>query len=124
MATIVPTFTKIRSQNGGVDAILVKWALGNADSGQPVQMTWLPDKSIQFDGTFGAATAVLEGSNVDDGTGTHTFVTLNDPTGNALSFTTNGQKAVTEVTAWVRPRTSGGTGTAVTAALLMRRPFR
>jgi hypothetical protein len=125
MSTIAPTVTPIYGQQGGVVGYTFKWALGNADSGQAVNLVEFPDKSVEIVGTWGGATGVLEGSNDDDGSGAAgTYTTLNDPSSNALSFTANAQKQVTEVTAWTRPRTSGGTGTAVVASLTVRRAYR
>jgi hypothetical protein len=129
MATITPTFTPIWGVQGGLVGMIVQWALGIADTGMPVNLVEFPDKSIEFSGTWGSATATLAGSNDDvpaasGGVGSGTYTTLNDPTGTALSFTSNAQKQVTEVTAWTGPTTSGGSGTALKATLVARRAYR
>jgi hypothetical protein len=124
MATIVPSFQKIRSQDSGIDAVTVTWAnLTNAgpDSGQPVQRPALVDRSVQVTGTFGSGgTVVFEGSN--DGVN---YSTLSNPQGNAISVTSAGLSQVTEATAWMRPRITGGDGTtSLTVTVCARRTLR
>lgn len=94
------------------------WALTTADhTGTPLPMAEWNDRSISFSGTWGGATAVLEGSN--DGV---YYCTLRDPAGVALSFTADGLKQVMETVQYVRPRLSVvGTGATVSACLLIRR---
>ena len=94
-------------------------AMGGADSGTPDQLSRYPMHSVQFGATdpltgtagatFGGATAVLEGS--DDGV---TYFTLKDRYGTAVSTTTAARFDVENVPMHIRPRTSGGTGTALT----------
>src|SRR5258708_19661287 len=87
MATIVPTFSKIRGPAGGVDAVVTTWTplAAAGDVGQPLQRTDLADRSAQVTGTFAGATIVLEGSN--DGAN---YFTLSNPAATALSFTAAG----------------------------------
>lgn len=115
MATITPTITK--STDGGVfNVYVVQWpAIGNADTGTQVAMTSAADRSIQIEGTFGAATITVQGSN--DGTN---WQTLSDPQGAAITATTAKLKAILELTRYVRVISSGGTGTNVNATLVMR----
>lgn len=61
--------------------------------------------AVQFTGTFDSATAVLQGSN--DGTN---WVTLNDTLGSAISFTSAGYAELSTALAYIRPSTSGGSG--------------
>jgi hypothetical protein len=124
MAIIVPSFQKVHSQDSGIDAVVITWAnLTNAgpDSGQPVQRPALVDRSVQVTGTFGAGGAVVfEGSN--DGVN---FYTLNSPQGSALSVTVAGLTQVTEASAWMRPRITGGDGTtSLTVTVCARRTLR
>ena len=91
--------------------------LGNADSGTPEELAGLPYKSVQFAGTFGGATAVLEGS--DDGVTYFTLVGAS-PTGGAdvLISTTSAQRFdFLDVPNFIRPRTSGGAGTSLTVTV-------
>jgi len=103
------------------NSILVKYeGLGDEDvgatigvsgqqaySGMTQTFSAYPDKTIEIIGTWGGATAVIEGSN--DGTN---WNTLNDIEGEPLSFTEDsGFKLVLENPLYVRPSTSGGTGT-------------
>jgi hypothetical protein len=124
MAIIVPSFQKLRSQDSGIDAITITWANltnGGPDSGQPVQRPALVDRSVQVTGTFGAAgTVVFEGSN--DGVN---YYTLTNPLGTAISVTAAGITQVTETSAWMRPRITGGDGTtSLTVTVCARRTMR
>lgn len=115
MATITPTVTKAKD-NPKRDAYIVTWAnMGNADQGLPVSLVGAADRTVQIGGTFGAATVVLEGSL--DGTN---YITLTDPQGNAISKTSAALEAVSEIVNFIRPSTSGGTGTSVTVTMLFR----
>lgn len=105
MATIAKVL--IPSQRQRVQGI--KWeAVGNADVGAPHEMAAWPDRTVQLVGTWGSATIVIQGSN--DG---NTWATLRDPAGNDLSFSANGLKAILENPRYIRPSSSGGTGTDV-----------
>src|SRR6266704_1014283 len=121
MATITPTFSKIRGPAGGIDAVVATWTpfAASGDVGQALQRTDLVDRSVQVTGTFSGATIVFEGSN--DGTN---YFTLSNPTGTALSFTAAGLMQVTEATAWVRPRVTAGSGASLTVTLIARRTLR
>jgi hypothetical protein len=95
---------------------VIKWAaMGNADAGQAIRVSNFSDRSVQVTGTWGGATIVLEGSN--DGS---TYFTLNDPFNVAISKTAGFLSGVIEACLWVRPRTSGGTGTALDVVLFCR----
>lgn len=87
----------------------VKWTplTQTNNVGAAFGMSDFQDRSVQVFGTFGGATVTIEGSN-DDGT---TWATLNDPFGNALSFTAAGLKAITELPQYIRPNVSGAGGT-------------
>ena len=81
--------------------------LGDADSGSAYSAPNLPDKTVQITGTHGGATTVIQGSN--DGV---TWDTLKDINGNDLSFTTTfDTRAIAENPRYIRPTTSGGSGT-------------
>lgn len=99
---------------------LYVWELTTADTdGDEVSLPGAADKTVQFDGTWGGATAVFEGSN--EATSPATFLSLTDPQGNAISKTDDGIEAVTENPVWVRPRLStAGTDASVTVRLLVR----
>jgi hypothetical protein len=80
-------------------------AMGNADSGLPQSPSQLSDKTVQIDGTFGTATAVVEGSN--DGT---SYFNLTDPAGAPISTTVAMMAQILQNPKFIRPRTSGGGG--------------
>ena len=112
MATVNYTATDLKTQM----CSLITWPnLGNADVGQAYETKWHRDFCVTVVApTYGSATIVLQGSN--DGTN---WVTLNDPQGNAISFTTGTPKLeqLLEVPRYIRPSTSGGTGTDITVQL-------
>lgn len=98
---------------------LVVWSgLQNGDVGAPLEGGPFSDKSVHVFGTFGTGgTVVLQGSNSASASD---WVTLHDPQGANLSFTTSGAKAVLENTVWVRPAVTGGdVSTSLTVALLI-----
>lgn len=80
--------------------------LASGDTVNPESVSRLPDKTIQVFGTFDSATITIQGSN-DAGT---TYVTLNDPQGNALTFTANKIETILENPELIRPTASGGSG--------------
>lgn len=95
----------------------VTWeAMGNADTGSALEMPGASDRSIQMAGTWGSATIVLQGSN--DGVN---WSTLTDPQGNAISKTADSIEMITELTRYIRPVSSGGTGTDVDVTVLIKR---
>ena len=121
MATIIPTFSKIRGPSGGIDAVVVNWTplAASGDIGQAVQRVDISDRSVQVTGTFAGATIVFEGSN--DGVN---YFTLSNPAGTALSFTAAGFIQVNQPAAWVRPRVTAGSGASLTVTLTARRTMR
>lgn len=114
MATITPTVTRGKDDPSH-NTYVVTWTMGNADTGVAVSLASATDRSVQFTGTFGSATVVLEGSN--DGTN---FVTLTDPQGNAISKTSAALEQIEELTQYIRVSTSGGTGTTIVATVFMK----
>ena len=105
MANITPTVDRISPF--GDEAHVITWPLLTAANaaGVAIEMPGSFYRSVQFDGTWDSATAVLQGSN--DGT---TWFTLNDLQGSAISKTGNALEGIAELTRYVRPSTSGGGG--------------
>lgn len=115
MATITPTIVPV-TDPGVKSVYIVTWAaIGDADTCTAVPMSGASDRSVQITGTFGAATILLQGSN--DGTN---FVVLTDPQGNAISKTTAAIEQISEITRYIKPSTSGGTGSAITVTVLLK----
>lgn len=79
-----------------------------SDDGAPIELPDYADRSIQVQGTIGAAGNLrIEGSN--DGTN---YVVLTDPQGTALNITASGViEQVQEITRYLRPRVTAGDGT-------------
>jgi len=115
MATINNT-TDRNTVNG---AILVTWPMGGADSGTPFALPFATDITLQVSGTFGGATVALQGSN--DGA---SWFELTKKGGTAAaSFTSGAIAAVNENPAFIRPSTSGGTGSAITVIVALHALF-
>ncbi len=92
---------------GGVK--LVTWAdMQDGDTGEPVQISPFPDRTVQ---ATGDGTVTVAGSN--DGTN---FGAVADPSGDpiALVGTTHDIAMIRENPLFVQPTCSGGTGTTVT----------
>lgn len=99
--------------------------MGVADSGTPEEVSRYPLHSVQFGATdpltttigvtFGGATAVLEGS--EDNV---TYFVCKDVFGNNVSTAVAARFDLENVPQFLRPRTSGGTGTALTVILTSR----
>jgi hypothetical protein len=112
MATVTTT-----DINGDGSIMMAVWPLTTADhTGDALSWADWADRSVTFTGTWGGATAALEGSN--NGTD---WIALADPQGTAITKTANGIEAVLELTRFVRPRLSTvGSGAVVSATILMR----
>jgi hypothetical protein len=99
-----------------IRSFVIKWtAVTEADTCAPVAIPTHADRSVQVNGTFGGATAVIQGSN--DGTN---YLTLNNPADAALSFSSAGLEAILESTAYIKPLISGGTGQTLNIYIHMR----
>lgn len=106
MSTINPT----TDRNSVSGAVLTTWeALGNADDGGALVVPFAADVTAQVIGTFGGATVKLQGSNDR----TNWFDLTKKGGTSTASVTAAGGFAVNEMPAYVRPVTSGGTGTDV-----------
>jgi hypothetical protein len=114
MATVTTT-----DINGDGSVFMAVWTLTTADhTGDGISWCDWTDRSATFiSAAWGGSTAALEGSN--DNTN---WVPITDPQGTAITRTSNGIEAATEITRFVRARlTTPGTAATVTATLLMRR---
>ncbi len=103
------------------------WTLTTADgTGDAISIPGAADRTVQFLGTFGSATVLMEGSLVDDPSADDTdWFTLTDGQGTAISFTAKGGEFVAENTLWLRPRLSvAGSGAAITVRLLSKSTMR
>jgi hypothetical protein len=95
---------------------VIAWTLAGADTATPIEMPASSDRSVQMAGTFAGASIAMQGSN--DGTN---FVTLTDPQGNPLLFSSAGLEQISEITRYVKPVTTVGTPTSVVVSMLSRR---
>lgn len=98
-----------------------EWALTSVDTdGVWVEHPGAADRSVQFSGNWGGATAVLEGS-IDKVTA---FV-LTDPQGNAISKSDSALEAVMENVRYYRARLSvAGAGADVKVLMISRSTMR
>lgn len=95
------------NQSPSININGIKWlAIPLNETGAPLSMSGLTDRSVQIGGTFGGATVTIEGSN--DGT---TYFTLNDIQGSAISKTSAALEGIAEVAKYIRPKVTGGDGT-------------
>lgn len=127
MANITPTITKVGSKDGGgVAGYVVVWAdMSTSDVGLTADAADLSlkdllgasDRSVQVEGTFAAGTMTIQGCNEVSPTN---WRTLNDPQGNALTFTSERIEQLLENTLYVRPSMSAHAST-LTVTLVMRR---
>ena len=98
--------------NPNVDVKLVAWTLTTADpNGDAFVAPDFPDKCVVVRGTFGGATLTLQGANVEGTPATAAWQTLNDPQGNALTFTAARIEQLLENPYQLRPVLTGGGGT-------------
>ena len=104
--------------NGDRSVMMITYTLTTADhTGDAVAWCDWADRSVTFTGTWGGATAALEGSN--DGT---VWVPISDVQGTAITRTANGIEAAVELTRFVRAKlTTPGSGATVTASIIMRK---
>lgn len=98
-------------------ASIITWAgLTTGDTGRPLEMTGWADRSVQITGTFGGATLTLQGSNNGSA-----WNTLTDPQGNEIVLTSQKIEQIMEITRYIRPIVSGGSGTSINIITLVRR---
>lgn len=115
MATITSTRPAPTERHRTV-AFLRAWPnLAMGDDGEPVEMSFLTDRTVQVVGTFGGAGVIIEGSlNGTD------YAVLTDPQGNGLTVSAAKIETIMEAVAYVRPRITGGDGTtSLSVTLLM-----
>ena len=117
MATVGYT---VENLIGGVKVVTwTPFTSANLDGAPFVCGQWA-DKCVQVYGTFDSATVTMQGTN--DTTG-GTYATLNDPQGNALTFTVAKIEQVLENSYQVRPLVSGaGASASVTVKMLVSTP--
>lgn len=107
MATVTYTANHPANPSIGINGYKWETLTTTNDTGSPVQLARMTDRTIQVTGTFGAGgTVVIEGSL--DGTN---YYTLNDLQGTALSITAAKIEGVSEVVTYIRPRVTAGDGT-------------
>lgn len=116
----IVNYTQEHSESYNDLFVVSKWILSQGDTGNKIQSTGYADRSVQIHGTFGGGSIIIEGSN--DGLN---FYTLTDPQGNDLIINEAKIEQISEITRYIRPNVSGGSGgTSITITLLMRRGFR
>ena len=118
MADVDPTITPLPTfESRGVNIYTWTPLVAANTTGTPIEVPGLSDRTVQIIGTFDSATVVIQGSN--DGTN---WATLTDPQGNAISKTAAAIEMISEVTRYIRPSISGGSGSeSLTVILLAKR---
>ena len=98
-------------------ASVITWpGLTTGDTGRPLEMTGWADRSVQITGTFGGATLTIQGSNNGS-----EWNTLTDPQGNEIVLTSQKIEQIMEITRYIKPIVSGGSGTSINIITLVRR---
>lgn len=122
MATVKVVLTELPNPGEG-KAYTASWpAMQNGDVGETLALHEYADRSVQVEGTIGAAGSVsIEGSN--DKTN---FDVINDPSSTPLTFTALGKiKAVLEAVYQARPHVTAGDGaTSITVTMFLRKTAR
>lgn len=105
MAILLYTATVLSRH--GRNGLLVQWdTMTNGDTGNPVQLSHLPDKTLHIHGDLGGGTFILEGSN----NGGVTWFTLRyaDTRGQILVTAVPDGGLIVENPLAIRPRIAGG----------------
>lgn len=116
-----PTFNNSIGEEDG-STILLTWALTTADhTGAGIKIPQWADRTGQFTGTWGGATAAWEGSNDDS-----VYGPIHNAAGAAAITATadanGGPFSTIELPLYMRPKlTSVGAGAVISATLLLRR---
>ena len=103
MTTAVSTVTRPNIGTG----VIYAWTLAPGDDGAPAEEFNHADRSAQVTGIAGHSVSI-QGSN--DGAN---WAVLTDPIGNPLTFSSDGIRAITECTRYMRPIAAGGAGNVV-----------
>ena len=117
MAVITHTSSEIK--RFGENALMVTWLQlsgASSDTGSPFENPTWSDRSVQVVGTFGGSTVTMQGSN--DGVN---WITLTDTAAGAATFATTGLKQLLQVTRYIRPIITGGTGLLDVHLLMVRK---
>lgn len=114
MATINPTTGSVG------DVVTATWTGVTTTTDTPTALNTSRGKgairaSVTFGGTFGGATAVLQGSNDDV-----TYATLTDLAGNAISATAAKIQEFSSSCIYFKPSVTGGTGDNVNIVIAFR----
>lgn len=89
-----------------------RWTFNGASQvGTPLGGVSLPDKTVHVSGTFNGGTITIQGSN--SGPTASKWHTLNDPSQNALTFTTSAIEQILENPRFIRPRVTASMSVAV-----------
>jgi hypothetical protein len=100
--------------------VRIVWTgLLNGDDGLPYSDYSTRSKTAQVLGTFGAAGSVSIESCLEETP--VTYAIINDPQGNALTFTTARIEVVQEPSGVIRPRVTAGDGTTSLTVIVITR---
>ena len=102
------------------EQLVCTWTLGNADEGAAKRIGKFADLSYGMWGTWSSATVIIQGSwdnpNGTPASGSWMTLTESDNT-TAISNNANAAGAILEVPVWIRPKSTGGSGTAVNVVI-------
>lgn len=104
----------LSAQNDGV-AVALWETMNGVSTGVEMALARWSDKTVTASGTWGSATLVIQGSN--DG---NTWFTVDDVDGTPVSFTSDSMAVIRDNPLYMRPKTSGGTGSDVDVHIAMK----
>lgn len=117
MAVKDSTGVSIPSRDGS-PCVVTKWVLAVGDSGKPVTLPALGDRSVHIYGTVGAGGSItMQGSNDVEATG-QDWQTL-DGQSAPLTLLTGGIYAIMPTAVQIRPLVVGGDGTTNITVILL-----
>lgn len=115
------TVSSERLPTGFDNCLMTKWpSLADGDDGEPLRFPHYADRSVQVvpspvAGGFGGGAVTIEGSH--DGVN---WTTLTDLQGNALVMNNTRIEMVPELTQFIRPRVTSGTGVKLDVYILTK----
>lgn len=82
-----------------------------------VELCEYSDRSVHISGTFGGGTVTFVGRNNEGAN----YQNLVDPQGNQISASSETLEQILELTRYMKPQLSGGTGANITVSMVLKR---
>jgi len=119
MASVKPTMNNTVGRSDG-SVVVASWVLTSTNvDGLPIELPEFTNFTWQYEGTWGAATLTLQGSNSGN---SYFSLTKVNTSGTAATATADGGVSTNEASRFVRPNlTTPGSGASVTVTLVANR---